>query len=72
MAEVARWVGPGLAVASSLLTKNGHAALGEVAKNASYAGTLGAFALGSVAALSYYKDLILSKTNKDNSKTKIN
>lgn len=72
VAEVSRWIGPGLSVASSLLTKNGYAALGEVAKNASYVGTLGAFALGSVAALGYCKDLILSKVNKSNSRAKTN
>lgn len=63
VAEVARWVAPGLAVASSLLADNGREAIGEVAKRASRVATVASCAIGLTAAAGYFKNLI--KTNRD-------
>ena len=60
VAEVARWVAPGLAVASSMLVDCGQTAIGEVAKRASYAATATSFALGLVAAGGYVRGLVTS------------
>lgn len=63
VAEVARWVAPGLAVASSMLVDHGQEAVGVLAKKASRIATVASCAIGSVAAGGYIRDLITSRRN---------
>ena len=63
VAEVARWVAPGLAVASSMLVDHGQEAVGVIAKRASRIATVASCAIGSVAAGGYIRDLIISRRN---------
>ena len=67
VAEVARWVAPGLAVASSLLVDHGQAAAGEIVRRASHVATVASCALGLTAAAGYVKGLVTAngKRTKD-------
>lgn len=58
VAEVARWVAPGLAVASSLLVDHGQTAVGEIVRRASHVATVASCALGLTAAAGYVKGLV--------------
>ena len=67
VAEVARWVAPGLAVASSLLVDHGQTAVGEIVRRASHVATVASCALGLTAAAGYVKGLVTAngKRTKD-------
>ena len=65
VAEVARWVAPGLAVASSLLVDNGQSAVGEIVRRTSHVATVASCALGLTAAAGYVKGLVTSHKQKE-------
>lgn len=58
VAEVSRWIAPGLAVASSLLVDHGQTAVGEVVRHASRVATVASCALGLTAAAGYVRGLV--------------
>lgn len=65
VAEVSRWVAPGLAVASSLLVDHGQSAVGEIVRRTSHVATVASCALGLTAAAGYVKGLVASHKQKE-------
>ena len=71
VAEVSRWVAPGLAVASSLLVDHGQSAVGEIVRRTSHVATVASCALGLTAAAGYIKGLVTSHKQKESAASSV-
>ena len=71
VAEVSRWVAPGLAVASSLLVDHGQSAVGEIVRRTSHVATVASCALGLTAAAGYVKGLVASHKQKESAASSV-
>ena len=69
VAEVARWIAPGLAVASSLLSQNHQTVVGEAMRRASQIATIASCALGLTAAGGYIRGLVTAHRNQHSQST---